>query len=156
MRFMKSRAQNVSPVCDPKFCWEAERLGSAEKSCKQGDAAIYLPFLHGLIFLKHINDAFERRYDFLAMNELADPEDQRQYISAKVFFIPAQARWKVLRNGGSGALETGQAIDAAIEVIEKANPPLRGFLPKDYARPELDHARLRELIELVGTGVLST
>ena len=35
--------------------------------------------------------------------------------------------------------------------IEKDNPSLKGVLPKDYARPELDKTRLGELIDLVGT-----
>jgi type I restriction enzyme M protein len=154
MRFMKSRAQNASPASLARFCREQELQVSADKSCNESDAEIYRPFVNGLIFLKHIDDAFQRRYDFLARNKLADPEDQRQYISARVFFIPVHARWKMLRKGGGATLETGQAIDAAIEAIEKANPPLRGFMPRGYARPELDHARLTELIELVALGVM--
>ena len=35
--------------------------------------------------------------------------------------------------------------------IEKDNPPLKGVLPKDYARPTLDKQRLGELIDLIGT-----
>jgi type I restriction enzyme M protein len=103
--------------------------------------------------LRHINEAFQLRYDFLASDEHAGAEDQQQYISARVFFIPAQARWKMLGSYGA-TRETGQAIDAAVEAIEKANPPLRGLLPRKYARPELNDARLSKLIDLVGTGVL--
>ena len=35
--------------------------------------------------------------------------------------------------------------------IEKDNAPLKGVLPKDYARPTLDKQRLGELIDLIGT-----
>lgn len=35
--------------------------------------------------------------------------------------------------------------------IEKDNPPLKGVLPKEYARPTLDKQRLGELIDLIGT-----
>ena len=35
--------------------------------------------------------------------------------------------------------------------IEKANPSLKGVLPRDYARPALDKEKLGELIDLIGT-----
>src|SRR5260370_1961556 len=35
--------------------------------------------------------------------------------------------------------------------IEKDNSPVKGVLPKDYARPTLDKQRLGELIDLIGT-----
>src|SRR5919204_4182739 len=42
-------------------------------------------------------------------------------------------------------------LDAAMDAIERDNPRLKGVLPKDYARPTLDKARLGELIDLIGT-----
>ncbi len=38
-----------------------------------------------------------------------------------------------------------------MDAIEKANPSLKGVLPKTYARESLDKHRLGELIDLVGT-----
>ena len=38
-----------------------------------------------------------------------------------------------------------------MDAIEKANPGLKGVLPKDYNRPALDKHRLGELIDLIGT-----
>jgi type I restriction enzyme M protein len=35
--------------------------------------------------------------------------------------------------------------------IERDNPPLKGVLQKEYARPALDKQRLGELIDLIGT-----
>jgi hypothetical protein len=35
--------------------------------------------------------------------------------------------------------------------IERANPRLKGVLPKEYSRPALDKHRLGELIDLIGT-----
>ncbi len=40
-------------------------------------------------------------------------------------------------------------IDEAMAEIEKANPGLKGVLPKDYNRPALDKVMLGELIDLV-------
>ena len=33
--------------------------------------------------------------------------------------------------------------------IKRDNPSLKGVLPKDYARPELDKTRLGQLIDLI-------
>ena len=35
--------------------------------------------------------------------------------------------------------------------IEAENPPLKGVLPKNYARPGLDKQQLGKLIDLIGT-----
>ncbi len=36
-----------------------------------------------------------------------------------------------------------------MDAIERENPTLKGVLPKDFARPGLDKARLAQLINLV-------
>ena len=43
----------------------------------------------------------------------------------------------------------GKLLDDAMVAIERDNPSLKGVLPKDYARPDLDKQRLGELIDLV-------
>src|SRR5687767_14218091 len=35
--------------------------------------------------------------------------------------------------------------------VERENPSLKGVLPKEFARPNLDKQRLGELIDLIGT-----
>ena len=42
----------------------------------------------------------------------------------------------------------GQIIDEAMITIERENKNLKGVLPKNYARPELDKTKLGELIDL--------
>ena len=42
-------------------------------------------------------------------------------------------------------------VDDAMIAIEAENPPLKGVLPKNYARPGLDKQRLVELIDLIST-----
>ncbi|MEW9033915.1 MAG: methylmalonyl-CoA mutase family protein, partial [Planifilum fimeticola] len=44
--------------------------------------------------------------------------------------------------------EIGQIIDNAMIAIERENKSLKGVLPKNYARPELDKTRLGELVDL--------
>ena len=68
---------------------------------------------------------------------------------SSVFWVPQEARW---RSPGAGqAADIGKLIDDAMVAIERDNPPLKGVLPKDYARPGLDKQRLGELIDLIGT-----
>ena len=39
-------------------------------------------------------------------------------------------------------------MDAAMEALEKENKQLKGILPKNYARPELDKRRLGNVIDI--------
>jgi type I restriction enzyme M protein len=64
--------------------------------------------------------------------------------------VPPSARWSAIQ--AKAKLPTiGKTIDDAMDVIEKENPRLKGILPKNYARPDLDKTRLGELIDLIGT-----
>jgi type I restriction enzyme M protein len=45
--------------------------------------------------------------------------------------------------------EIGKVIDEAMIAIERENSSLKGVLPKDYGRPDLDKTRLGELVDLV-------
>ncbi len=80
----------------------------------------------------------------------ADPEDKDEYLAENIFWVPSQARWSRLQ---ANAVQTtiGTLLDEAMTTIEHDNPRLKGVLPKDYARPQLDKTRLGELINLVGT-----
>jgi type I restriction enzyme M protein len=79
-----------------------------------------------------------------------DPEDRDEYTAEKVFWVPKQARWPFLQKNAK-QVTIGKLIDDAMVQIEKANPSLKGVLPKDYARPALDKEKLGELIDLIGT-----
>jgi len=118
------------------------------------DAAEYKHIVLGLIFLKYISDAFEDLYQKLIKGEGeyegADPEDINEYRAENVFYVPPQARWGYLQ--GRAKLPTiGKDIDNAMEAIERDNPSLKGVLPKQYARPNLDKQSLGGLIDLIGT-----
>jgi len=140
--------------------WQA-----ADKMRGHMDSAEYKHVVLGLIFLKYISDAFEERRSQLeeetadSANELyvIDPEDRFQvledrdeYVSENVFWVPIEARWQYLQANAKQPT-IGKLIDDAMVAIEKDNPPLKGVLPKDYARPTLDKQRLGELIDLIGT-----
>ncbi|MGB4303694.1 MAG: class I SAM-dependent DNA methyltransferase, partial [Syntrophomonadaceae bacterium] len=127
---------------------------TADKLRKNMDAAEYKHIVLGLIFLKYISDAFEDLYQKLIKGEGeyegADPEDINEYRAENVFYVPPQARWGYLQ--GRAKLPTiGKDIDNAMEAIERDNPSLKGVLPKQYARPNLDKQSLGGLIDLIGT-----
>lgn len=63
--------------------------------------------------------------------------------------VPPQARWAAI-SAAARTRGAGVAIDAAFDAIARANPSLRDVLPSGFARPDLDQARLFELVHLLG------
>jgi len=138
---------------------------AADKLRGHMDASEYKHVVLGLIFLKYISDAFEERRTWL-LKEAADSksdyyvkeskaryevaEDRDEYAAENIFWVPKDARWPHLQAKAKQPT-IGKLVDDAMAAIEKANPQLKGVLPKDYARPTLDKRRLGELIDLIGT-----
>lgn len=126
---------------------------AADKLRKNIDAAEYKHVALGLIFLKYISDSFEEVYLKLKEGrgeyEGADPEDRDEYAAVHVFYVPSKARWSYLYSRAK-LPSIGNDLDEAMDAIEKDNPPLKGILPKVYARPNLDKASLGGLIDLIG------
>jgi type I restriction enzyme M protein len=129
-----------------KQLWKA-----ADKLRKNIDAAEYKHVVLGLIFLKYISDAFEELFAKLKVEEAqgADPEDKDEYKAENIFFVPQEARWKMLLSKAKQP-DIGKFVDDAMDAIEKENASLKGVLPKVYARQNLDPTSLGELIDLVG------
>lgn len=132
--------------------FEAKLWSAADKLRNNMDAAVYKHVVLGLIFLKYISDAFEERHAQLQAEKAqgADPEDPDEYRGNNVFWVPKPARWKHLQDNAKQPT-IGKLIDDAMVAIERDNKTLKGVLPKDYARPDLDKQRLGELIDLIGT-----
>ena len=111
------------------------------------DAAEYKQVVLGLIFLKYISDKFEARYNELMAEDSDFAEDRDEYTSCNVFFVPAEARWAKIAEAAHTP-EIGKTIDDAMILIEKENVRLKGILPKNFARPELDKRRLGDVVDL--------
>ena len=107
----------------------------------------YKSVVLGLIFLKYISDSFEDKYNDLVAEGDGFEEDRDAYLEDNIFFVPPSARWEVIKNNAK-QITIGQTIDDAMIAIEKENKNLKGVLPKNYARPELDKTKLGELIDL--------
>ena len=125
----------------------------------------YKHIVLGLVFLKYISDRFEVRRQRIKVT-LSDPassdfipnpesrarliEDRDEYTSHNVFWVPADARWQHIQDRAK--LPTiGQDIDAAMDLIERENPNIRGVLPRNYGREGLDKGRLGQLVDLIGS-----
>jgi type I restriction enzyme M protein len=123
---------------------------SADKLRGHLDAAEYKTVVLGLIFLKYISDAFEVLHSKLTAQQSqgADPEDRDEYIAERVFWVPQEARWKMLQANAKQPT-IGNLIDDAMLAIERDNPDLKGVLPGNYGRASLDKQKLGGLVDLI-------
>ncbi len=130
--------------------YEAQLWKMADALRNNMDAAEYKHVVLGLIFLKYISDAFEAKHAELQAKRAdgADPEDPDEYRAASIFWVPREARWSHLK-ASAPQPTVGTIVDDAMAAIERDNPSLKGVLPRDYARPNLDKQRLGQLIGLV-------
>ena len=139
----KSKAQNGA-----NLGFEAELFLAADKLRKNLEPSDYKHVVLGLMFLRHISNAFEVKREALLAEDPKSAEDQDEYLAENVFWVPKGARWSHLQ--AKARLPTiGKLIDDAMSAIEASNASLKGVLPKDYNRPALDKVMLGELIDLI-------
>ena len=134
--------ENTANIGFEKEIWDAACILRGNM-----DAAEYKQVVLGLIFLKYISDKFEARYNELMAEDPDFAEDRDEYTSCNVFFVPAEARWAKIAEAAHTP-EIGRTIDDAMILIEKENVRLKGILPKNFARPELDKRRLGDVVDL--------
>lgn len=126
----------------------AQLFLAADKLRKNLEPSDYKHVVLGLIFLRHVSQSFETRYNELLAEDVDAAEDPDEYAAENVFWVPKEARWSHLQ--ANAKLPTiGKLIDDAMSAIERENPSLKGVLPKDYNRPALDKVMLGELIDLI-------
>ena len=105
-----------------------------------------------MIFLKYISDSFQEVYEELKADQknYSDPEDIDEYKAKNTFWVPPDARWSYLQKNAKQPT-IGKIVDDAMYAVERDNASLKGVLPKNYARENLDKARLGELIDLIAS-----
>ncbi|WP_028778891.1 type I restriction-modification system subunit M [Shimazuella kribbensis] len=126
--------------------FEHKLWNMADRLRNNMDAAEYKHVVLGLLFLKYISDKFEWKYKELKEDEWADEEDPDEYLASNVFWVPQEARWSYIKENAKNP-KIGVFIDDAFVAIEKENKSLKGVLPKNYARPDLDKTKLGEIID---------
>lgn len=110
-------------------------------------AAEYRKVIIGLIFLKYISTAFDKRYHELVEEGDGFEDDIDAYTMENVFFVPEEARWvTIASNAHKPAI--GIIIDNAMKAIEKTNTSLKNVLPKNYANPDLDKTVLGDVVDI--------
>ena len=90
-------------------------------------AAEYRKVIIGLIFLRYISAAFDKRYKELVEEGDGFEDDIDAYTMENVFFVPEEARWSTIASAAHTP-EIGIVIDNAMKAIEADNKSLKDVL----------------------------
>ena len=92
-------------------------------------AAEYRKVIVGLIFLRYISSAFEKRYNELVADGDGFEDEPDAYMMENIFFVPEKARWSAI-SAAAHTPEIGTVIDDAMRAIEDENKTLKNVLRK--------------------------
>jgi type I restriction enzyme M protein len=110
----------------------AERLWNALDELRGSvDASHSKLIFLSLVFLRYLSET-------LAERQLTNP----------VFRVPPEARWPALQ-ASSRQPDLARLIDSALQAVERANPSLRGVLPKECGSSRIDGSGLSQMVDLV-------
>jgi type I restriction enzyme M protein len=138
---MSQVSNNTADIGFEKELWDAADILRGNI-----DASEYKHVILGLIFLKYVSDRFEKRYQELVKENSGFENEKDEYVKDGIFFVPKAARWETIKEFTHKS-EIGIKIDEAMIAIERENKRLKGILPKNFARPELDKIRLGEVVD---------
>lgn len=110
-------------------------------------AAEYRKVIVGLIFLRYISSAFERKYNELVADGDGFEDDKDAYLMDNIFYVPEDARWSKI-SSAAHTPEIGTVIDNAMRAIEQENKSLKNVLPKNFASPDLEKRVLGDVVDL--------
>ena len=115
-------------------------------------AADYRKVIVGLIFLRYISCAFEKRFNELVAEgegygDYHFENDPDAYAEENIFFVPENARWNKIAVAAHKP-EIGTVIDDAMRAIEAENKKLKNVLPKIYSNPDLNKRVLGEVVDM--------
>src|SRR6202140_1044573 len=104
--------------------FEAQLFLAADKLRKNLEPSDYKHVALGLIFLKHISNAFEAKRAALLDEDPAAVEDPDEYLAENVFWVPKEARWSHLQASAKQAT-IGKIVDDAMVALERDNSRLK-------------------------------
>lgn len=110
-------------------------------------AAEYRKVIVGLIFLRYISSAFEKKYNQLVAEGDGFEDDKDAYLMDNIFYVPDESRWSTI-SAAAHTPEIGTVIDNAMRAIEQENKSLKNVLPKNYASPDLEKRVLGDVVDL--------
>jgi len=89
----------------------------------------------GLIFLRHADIKFTKKQKELESKREGSRRKigKLDYQAEGVLFLPEESRYSHLLNLPEGS-DIGQAIDSAMDAVERENPDLKGTLPRGYSK----------------------
>lgn len=108
------------------------------------DAGEYRQPVMTLLFLKRLNDTFEENAEKL-LKQGKSQKEAYENPARHNFFVPKEARWKILSETTE---KVGEAIDHVCKLIERENPDLDGVMTntKYSDRRKYPDDKLRQLI----------
>jgi len=110
-------------------------------------AAEYRQVIVGLIFLRYISSAFDKKYKELVADGDGFEDDRDAYEADGIFFVPPEARWETIATVAHKP-EIGNVIDDAMRAIEAENKSLKNVLPKNFGNPDLDKKVLGDVVDI--------
>ena len=138
---MAKNAENAAAIGFEQQIWKA-----ADKLRGNIDASEHKSVVLGLIFLKYISDKFEQRYLELVSEGEGFEEDRDEYTYQGILRTSRSSLSTIAQ--AAHTPEIGKVIDNAMRQIESENDKLKGVLPKNFARQELDKRRLGDVVDL--------
>ena len=106
----------------------------------------YMHVCLGLVFLRYLSAAFERKEAELLETPHAVMDDPEEYQADNVFWVPLEARWSYLQDHARSA-DIGKRLDDAMRAIERSNDELKGVLPKIFGKADFSAQMLGGLID---------
>lgn len=139
-----AKKSNASP--EKQKSLEAQLWDAANKMRGSVTPSDYMHVSLGLVFLRFLSVAFEKKHRELLDTPHASPEDPEEYTAENICWVPEEARWAFLA-ANARSTDIGKRLDAAMRAIERDNESLKGVLPKIYGKQDFDPTVLGGLID---------